>query len=105
MAVGDQPDPGQLEEAIDYWRHLFDQHSRHLSAYSDALREADGNLKYPAVLEATRQLRSTIVSLAHAQPRDPATGFIGWREEAYPDYSLGSSPIWNEPDPPPSAGP
>jgi hypothetical protein len=103
MAAGDQPDPRQLDEALDYWRHLFDEHSRNLNAYSDALREADRNLKSPAVLEVARRLRSTIASLAHSQPRDPATGFIGWREEAYPDYSLGSSPIWNEPDPPPPA--
>jgi hypothetical protein len=103
MDAGDQPDPRQLDEAIDYWRYLLAEHSLNLDAYAEALREADRNLNAPAVLEATRQLRSTITSLAHAQPRDPANGFLGWREQAYPDYSLGSSPIWNEPDPPPSA--
>jgi hypothetical protein len=103
MTEGDHPDPLQLDEAIQDWRVLLAEHSEHLVAYEKALREADRNLTDPSVLEATRMLRSSITSLAHAQPRDPATGLIDWREAARPDFSLGWMPVWNEPDPPPSA--
>lgn len=96
-------DPAQLDNLLEEWSTTFDEHVAALDSYLDALDDARGDLTAARVLRAAREARSGIWLLAHTQPRDPANGFIDWRDEAVEsDEGSGASPIWNPPDAPPS---